>query len=170
MSRDRVVGLALVTVGIILLTVLQLDLAPTLVPALIGAGFLGVYALTRRYEFLVPGGLLTGFGSGFVIEVELEVPGATLFGLGTGFLFVALLDRLATGGRVGGWWPLLPGATLTAVGVIQFAEALDVLVAAADWWPLLLVGAGLAVILRPGPVVERDEPDGHRSGDSAARP
>lgn len=147
MIGDRVSGFALVVVGLILLLVFQLDLAFTIVPALIGAGFLGIYALTRGYGFLVPGGILTGLGSGFVIELELEVVGATLLGLGFGLLFVALLDRLATGGRAGGWWPLMPGATLMVIGGLQFAESLAAATAVADWWPLLLVGAGVAVLL-----------------------
>lgn len=149
MIGDRVSGFALVVVGLILLAVFQLDLAFTIVPALIGAGFLGVYALTRGYAFLVPGGILTGLGSGFVIEVELEVFGATLLGLGVGLLFVAMLDRLATGGRPGGWWPLMPGLTLVAIGVLQYAETVAGTAAVVDWWPLLVVGAGVGVLLRP---------------------
>lgn len=148
MRRQRVAGLVLVVAGVALLAVFRLDMATAIAPALTGAVLLIVYVATRVYGFLVPGSVLTGLGIGVMVDTMVETAGFLPLGLGAGFLFVALLDRLAGGGRPGGWWPLVPGGLLVLVGAAQLLEAAGMLAVAATWWPAALIVGGLWRIVR----------------------
>lgn len=143
MRPQRVTGLVLVLSGAALVTVFQLRLPTAIAPALAGAVLLGLFAATRTYGYLLPGGALTGLGIGLMLESARDASGATATGLGAGFLFVSVTDHLAAGGRSNRWWPLLAGVLLVAVGAAQYAGSRGWLVTTARWWPLLLVLAGV---------------------------
>lgn len=148
MRAQGVVGLVLVFTGAALIGVFQMGLPAAIAPALVGAALLGVFAWTRSYGFLVPGGVLTGLGIGLLVETMQGTEGAIPIGLGAGFVFVTLLDHLAAGGRAGRWWPLLPGGILTLVGLVQYAQSRGLMASVAGWWPLLLIAAGLWLLVR----------------------
>ena len=143
--REQVPGLALVIIGATLLVLLQLGATGEVVVALVGAAFLVVYAATRSYGFLVPGGILTGLGIGLVLESILALGGGVLLSLAAGFAFVALLDRIAGGRREGGWWPLIPAGILAVTGLTQVLGGWEIL---RQWWPLALIAVGVAGFVR----------------------
>ena len=158
MRREQVPGLALVIIGASLLVLLQLGATGEVVVAIVGAAFLVVYAATRYYGFLVPGGILTGLGVGLVLESTLDIQGGVLLSLAGGFAFVALLDRLAGGRREGGWWPFIPAGILVVIGLSQVAGGWEVLQL---WWPVALIAVGVVGLIR----AYRSET---QSGDNAA--
>ena len=145
MRREQVPGIALVVIGATLLLLLQIGAPGEVVVALVGAALLVVYAATRVYGFLVPGGIVTGLGVGLVVEPVLGRPGAPLLGLAGGFALVALIDRLSAGRRPGGWWPLVPGGVLAAIGL---AQAIGDVAWLARWWPVALIAWGVVLLVR----------------------
>jgi len=90
--------------------------------ALIGAAFLAAYAIWRVYGLLIPGGILLGLGAGF----------ASMY----------VIDALVRGPRDARWWPLVPGASLAAIGAGVAAERMPELADLLRLWPLLLVALG----------------------------
>lgn len=142
MSSDRILGFALIGIGLVLLLGTLLDVGGEIVPGLIGLGFLAAYVRTRNYGFLVPGGILTGLGAGLVLASQGVAGEVVPLGLGLGFLAIAVVSRLTGGDWPGWWWPLIPGGILTAVGTGGLAESWDLgryVVPAI----LIVVGAGL---------------------------
>jgi hypothetical protein len=113
MAPNRTLGLLLIAIGSALLLVMATDLGGEVFVLLIGVGFLGAYVMTRAYGFLVPGGILTGLGTGILVESWGGPSEAVTLGLGTGFLAIAVVDRLRGSSGAGWWWPLIPGSILT---------------------------------------------------------
>lgn len=119
---------------------------------LIGAIFLALSALRRARGPLLPGGVLVGLGSGFLLRGPLEPTfphwATLLLGLGAGFLLIAVLDRAT--GRDRRPSPLVPGAVLILValfGALTRQEAVRELFAGVrDLWPWALVLAGAAIV------------------------
>lgn len=147
MSAERVLGLALVALGAVLLVVLTTDVGPESVVAFIGGGFLVAYVATRNYGFLVPGGILTGLGTGIILT-GLGMPGEmVLMGLGSGFTLIAVVDLLVSRGTGAWWWPLIPGGVLLTVGASTMAGITDV---GAYLVPAGLIVIGLVLLLRRG--------------------
>lgn len=121
----------------------------------LGLAFLIGYAFTRRYGYLVPGGILTGLG-GAVLATSLSGTsdgGAyALIGGGIGFLLIFALDLLVS--RINRrWWPVIPGALMIVAGSAT-ATGNDVFVRQAQVWaPVLLIAIGLVILIaRPRPV------------------
>ena len=82
-----------------------------------GLAFLATFIATRSYGFLVPGGILTGFGAALVAQDLGLVDDIGLFGLGGGFLLIPALQLATRMPRDGGWWwPLIPGGILVLLG------------------------------------------------------
>jgi hypothetical protein len=115
----------------------------------LGAAFLVAYAFQRRYGYLVPGGIMTGFGAGVLAS---SLAGATdggpyaVIGGGLGFLLIFAVDLLVA--RVSTrWWPVIPGGVLVLAGTAmsagndQYVHQLQV------WSPVLLIALGLAILL-----------------------
>ncbi len=119
------------------------------VVAAVGLAFLVAYALTRRYGFLVPGGILTGLGVGIIYESQMHARGATVvLGLGLGFLGIYAVDAAARK-TPRGWWPLIPGGVLTLIGLLQ-AAGQEFLGSIGRWWPVLLIAVGAYLVFRRG--------------------
>lgn len=137
-------GAVLVVVGAVLLGGRFSDVVAAGGPALwIGLGFLTWWAFSGNYGLLVPAGVLTGLGVGLILA-DLEFYGSPVaLGLGVGFLAIYALDALRRR-RSSSWWPLVPGAALVIVGLLQNTSRWDSL--GGLGWPLLLIVIGLVVI------------------------
>lgn len=125
---------------------------PGAVLVLIGTIFLALSASRGFRGPLLPGGILLGLGSAFLLQGWLEplFPrwATILLGLGTGFLLVAVIDRAS--GRERRPSPLLPGAVLVALAGLgalsQRSPIFEVLAGVRDLWPWALVLAGAALV------------------------
>jgi hypothetical protein len=130
----------------------------TFVVLALGLAFVAAHVVTRQYGPLVPGGILTGLGAGIVTVQHLAVTdepaaGIVILGLGLGFLSIWVIGGLL---RVAGhhWWPIVPGGILAVIGGSLAIDGQAVQVV--DYWPLVLVGIGVLVLLRSRVVI-----DGH---------
>ena len=122
--------------------------------------FLVAYIATREYGYLIPGCILMGLGipfavvqlqtsqGGWVISgVNAEEGGIFVLGLGLGFVAIFLIDLLVARGRPGGWWPLIPGGIITLAGLAILSENEQWLESIGQWWPLIFIFIGVAIIL-----------------------
>jgi hypothetical protein len=146
-QRSLIAGLALIGLGAYLGFVQITGSGGEAIVALIGLAFLGAYAVTRTYGFLIPGSIMTGLGVGILWETQVDPGGGVVVvGLGLGFLAIYVIDRMVRG-RTAHWWPLIPGGILTVIGVLIVAGQqrwLDRM----EWLgPVVLVAIGAALIL-----------------------
>ena len=113
-------GVLLVTIGIALLIINLTGVGGVAIVLLGGLAFLATHLATRAYGFLVPGGILTGFGAALVAQDLGLVADIGLIGLGSGFLIIPAVQLLTGWERQDGWWwPLIPGGILILLGVIE---------------------------------------------------
>jgi len=137
-------GAMLVVIGITLLLINLTGVGGVAIVLLGGLAFLATHVATRSYGFLVPGGILTGFGAALVAEDLGLVADVGLIGLGAGFLLIPLVQLLTGVPREGGWWwPVLPGTILVALGIIEYLEG----GAAGLVLPAVLIILGLGFLL-----------------------
>lgn len=116
-------GALLVVLGVALLLIELTGVGGVAVVLLGGLAFLATYLATRSYGFLVPGGILTGFGGALVAEDLGLIGDVDLAGLGIGFLLIPLVQLLSGGRREAGWWwPVVPGGILTGLGVVEHLQ------------------------------------------------
>lgn len=109
----------------------------------VGAGFLIAYLWTRKYPFLVPGGLLLGMSFGFYFEAARPELGEPVFlGLGLGFFAIWLVHLAYRKENV--WWPVIPGAILVLLG---FPLTRDWVGHLFDYWEFLLIAAGVLFLV-----------------------
>lgn len=121
------------------------------VVALIGLGFLGVFAYTRLYGYLIPGSIMAGLGLGIVASQAISFTnsegegGAVVLGLGLGFVGIWAIGTLV---RIQQhhWWPLIPGGILSAIGTVLLigGGAIDLL----EYWGVVVVAIGVIVMIR----------------------
>jgi len=146
-QRSLIAGLALIVLGAYLGFVQITGFGGEAIVALIGLAFLGAYAVTRTYGFLVPGAIMTGLGTGVLLETGIAPGGgAVVIGLGLGFAAIYLIDRMASPASAH-WWPLIPGGILTVIGVFIVAGQQRWLERMEWLWPVALVVIGAALIL-----------------------
>jgi hypothetical protein len=150
--RDWIAGTMLVVAGLFILgNRLFPDLLPVM-PLIVGLLFLALFFLTRSAASAVVGSVLVGVGIG-VLVVKGSDPdvgtGGFLISLAGGF-FLAWILGLMFAIRSLRWWPLVPGFVLLALGAIVTSGHMgqDVINAAADWWPVLLVLMGVFLLYR----------------------
>jgi hypothetical protein len=147
MSASRLLGLFLFLVGVALLGATTIGFGAELIVAFLGLAFLVAYAATRSYPLLVPGAILSGLGTGIVAQAA-GAPGAlVVLGLGLGFLAIPVIDLVASEGRPGWWWPLIPGGILTIVGTAEFTPVRE---AGRYVVPAALIVVGVLLLLRRG--------------------
>lgn len=140
-------GTLLVVIGIVLLLIELTGVGGVAVVLLGGLAFLATFVATRSYGFLVPGGILTGFGAALVAQDLGLVDDIGLFGLGGGFLLIPALQLATRTPREGGWWwPLIPGGILVLLGVIEHLQGET----AGLILPVVLIVVGLAFLLSAG--------------------
>lgn len=148
-------GVLLVVLGVALLLIELTGVGGVAVVLLGGLAFLATFLATRSYGFLVPGGILTGFGSALVLDDLGVVTDVALLGLGAGFLLIPVVQFLARTPREGGWWwPFIPGGILTGLGLLERLRGSS----AGLVLPGLLIIVGLVFLLsaalrRPGGTV-----------------
>ena len=143
-------GAIFVTIGTVLLAVQLFGLEGDIVVLLIGLGFAVGYAATRTYGLLIPAGILTGLGSGILLENYYpRMAEPVVLGLGLGFLAIYMVDALVTGATgMARWWPLIPGGILTTVAAAQGAFGSQGATAVEMWWPVVLILISAFLLLR----------------------
>ena len=142
-------GVILIAVGVTLFAVQLLHLDADVIVLVIGFVFAAAYIGTRRYGLLIPAGILTGLGTGIVLDDFGVMRAPVVLGLGLGFLAIYVVDALTSGVRAPGrWWPLIPGAILTIVAGASGAFGEEGARAIEQGWPILLIAAGAWLLLR----------------------
>lgn len=119
------------------------------IPLAIGVAFLVAYALTRRYGFLVPGGILSGVGAGVLTSSILNVSDGgpyVLIGGGIGFLLIFCVDALVSRSTAR-WWPVIPGGLMLLAGGGTLSQSNDFRRQFEIIAPLLLIGLGVLILL-----------------------
>lgn len=145
MAGRSFAGVMLIAIGIALLLINLTGVGGVAVVLLGGLAFLATYAATRSYGFLVPGGILTGFGAALVAQDIGLVSDVALLGLAAGFLLIPSIQVLTGAQRDGGWWwPLIPGGILAVLGAIERLQG----EAAGLVLPAILIIVGLVFLLR----------------------
>ncbi len=127
------------------------DLLP-IMPLIIGLLFLGLFFVTRSVGAVVSGSILVGVGIGILVVKGSDPDvgtGGFLISLAGGF-FLAWVLGLLFNIRSLRWWPLAPGLILLVIGAIVTSGHMgkDLVSAAADWWPALLVLMGAFLLYR----------------------
>ncbi len=156
--REAMIGGALlVAIGMLVLLAQNIkveSLGLLFLPAL-GGLFLVAGIIGRQVGFLIPGGILTGIGLGAILRRIHSVAatataqgGVFFIGFALGWLLITVLSKLFTSDTQ--WWALIPGAIMALIGggLMLGGAALNVLEFAGRWWPLILVGLGLVIIVR----------------------
>ncbi len=172
MRGRSLAGALLVGIGVALLVINLTGVGGVAVVLLGGLAFLATHVATGTYGFLVPGGILTGFGAALVIEDLGFATDIGLFGLGGGFLLILLAQLLSGAPREGGWWwPSIPGGILIMLGAIEYLQG-D---AAGLILPGILIILGLAFLLdaarrRSGAGVDGVEGGGAGSEEGSGPP
>jgi len=155
-------GALLVVIGIALLLINLTGVGGVAVVLLGGLAFLATYLATRSYGFLVPGGILTGFGAALVAQDLGLVADIGLIGLGAGFLLIPLVQLLSGAPQDSGWWwPLIPGGILVVLGVVEHLQG----GAAGLILPAILIILGLSFLLS---AAWRSVPAPSPEGDAAS--
>jgi hypothetical protein len=142
-------GVLLIVVGVTLFAVQLLDLDASVIVLVIGLAFAAAFAATRRYSLLIPAGILTGLGTGILLEDAGVLGEPVVLGLGLGFLAIYGVDLLVTGARAPGrWWPLIPGAILTVIAGAESTFGEEGARLIERGWPILLIAVGAWLFFR----------------------
>ncbi len=155
MDTNRTLGILLIAIGLLSLLAFATDVGGEIVVGAIGVGFLAFYVTTRNYGLLVPGAILTGLGSGIIINAYGGPSAAVVLGLGAGFLAIAVVDIVAGKQAAGWWWPLIPGGILTLIGASELAGIRNV---GQYLVPAGLIAVGIVLIMRKRPRVDAGVP------------
>ena len=151
--QPALVALLLIGLGLFFLAANFWQLSGGIFFVALGLAFLVARVTTGRYGLAVPAGILLGFGAFVALEdTTLAATGADPGGwffvmLGLGFLAVYIV-----GGRLESLWPLIPAAILADFGLILLGafnlQSLAQFAWMAQYWPLVLIGFGLWLVLR----------------------
>ncbi len=161
-------GLILVVMGIAALISQFVDTDDGLWGMLIVLGlgliFMAAGIVSREFGFLVPGGILTGIGTGIALLVgpwqgtfqAVDDGGLFLLAFAGGWFLITLMGLLVT--HEFHWWPLIPGSIIGLVGLaIMFG---GVLWQVLEWmnylWPVALILLGAVILYRAFLRRERD--------------
>jgi hypothetical protein len=153
-DRGLVAGIVLVLVGLYIVLSRTVGFGgPGPILFLLGVIFLTLSALRRWRGPILPGAVLLGLGSGFLLQRALGgwMPGwaTILLGLGAGFLLAAALEAAA--GRLRHPGPIVPGAILVATALVaalsQRAELTHFLFWLDTLWPWALVIGGVLLVI-----------------------
>jgi len=154
-----VAGAVIIIIGLFLLLAQFVPDAGRWIVLVIGLIFLAAFLAKREYGFLIPGCIVSGVGVGVILEGLVDDPwsgAAMLFSIAGGFIaiwVVSMLIRSYDKGWPRGesreaqnalWWPLIPGGILAIIGFVVLADDVDSDLL--QWWPVLIIGAGLIVL------------------------
>ena len=123
-----------------------------MVPLAVGLVFLTAYFVTRRYGFLVPGGIVTGVGAGILLA---DIAGTADNGAivvvagGLGFLAIYFLDVLMTHSS-DRWWPVIPGGLMMLGGAATATDAVWGSQVARIAAPLVVIALGVILLVTRG--------------------
>jgi hypothetical protein len=130
------------------------DLGRFVMPIL-AAGFLLTGLFSRDAGWFIPAGILGGIGTGVLLIsgplsdlTGQQTGGIFLLSMGLGWATIPLLSRLVSRTLV--LWPFIPAGIMTAIGsaLLIGGLALNLLSAAGQAWPFILIGLGLLIVLR----------------------
>lgn len=158
--RSVGVGIGLIAIGALLLlgNIFELGI---LVVLLLGSAFIAWGLATRTAGLLIPGGILSGIGTGIALEALLPGTndldgGIFLLSFAAGWFSIVVLSRVFT--RDPQWWALIPGGIMSGIGAFNvlvsgpFATLNDdaqgglfLLMFAAGW---VIVAVGVSVFTR----------------------
>jgi len=142
-------GVILIAIGVTLFAVQLLNLDGDVIVLVIGLVFAIAYVATRRYGLLIAAGILTGLGTGILLEDFGVMGEPVVLGLGLGFLAIYAGDFLSNGARAPRrWWPLIPGTILTIIAGAESTFGPEGARVIAQGWPILLIAAGAWLLLR----------------------
>lgn len=161
MPHRRLLGTALVVVGLLALLARAAGSTGWLWLALVAAAALYAFARTRTYAFVLLGGVLSGSAVGILLADLGGCDGVFLVSLGVGLLAV---DRVEPRPQR---WATALGAVLVAIGAV--VGLADGGAFGAFWLPVLLVAAGVLLLWREHGAGPRFPPplrplDAQRSG------
>ena len=142
-------GAILIGIGLAFLAGQLIPHAGNFIVLAIGLTFLAAFLVTREYGFLVPGGIVTGVGTGVVIAAEMPgAEGGALFmlAIGSGFLAIWIIGLIfhVTENHP---WPLVPGLILGGIGAASLAGTRYAEIGRLGW-PIALIALGAALLLR----------------------
>ncbi len=154
-SSRWVGGAALILLGLIALVGQFVEL-PSIgrlfLPGL-GLVFLLWGIVSRNSGLLIPGGILSGLGTGIYLMDILPLEGAAhagvfLVSFGAGFGLITLLSLIFTPEKH--WWALWPGSILGLIGAMMLigGAALDVLTFVGTYWPVVLILIGAYFLIK----------------------
>ena len=148
-SRGGLPGVILIVIGVALFAVQLLHLDADVIVLIIGLVFATAFVGTRRYGLLIPAAILTGLGTGILLEDIGYTRESVPLGLGLGFLAIYGVDLVTSGAhQPGRWWPLIPGTILMVVAVVSGAFGPEGQRAIEQGWPVILVAAGAWLLFR----------------------
>ena len=147
-ERPWVAGALLVVVGLVLLVAQYFEPRDSgwIVLGTISAFMFFAYAYTRRWGWIIPGMILGGLAVGVGLEsADISANGSSVvLGLAGGFIGIYVANVVL--GMRTAWWPLIPGGILATVGISQATENTPLATFIGQWWPLLLVAAGVMLL------------------------
>ncbi len=115
----------------------------------VGLAFLTAYAMTRLYGYLVPGGILTGFGAGVLVASLMSAGDAgpyAVIGGSLGFLLIFAVDVIVAHQTIR-WWPVVPGGIMLLVGTSALSDNLGWTRLYDIWGPVLLIALGVLILV-----------------------
>lgn len=153
-QRRWVGGVALILAGVLMLlvTFTEIDWLGLLLLPLLGVIFLVWGIVAGRVGPIIPGGILTGLGTGLWLsqqvfrgDNQLDA-GIITLALGLGFLLIVPLSAYFT--KESHWWPSVPGSILVLVGIALFigGSAMEILSFLGKIWPVALIIIGLFLL------------------------
>ena len=148
LHRRRTAGVVLLIVGGLALAdrSFSIDLGQA-VPLVLGLAFLGWALLARKCPLLIPGGILTGLGTGLLLRNAHGGNSTFLFCFAGGWVLITFLSLLVFRRWV--WWPLIPAAAMTFSGLSLLAgpELRSWMHSARYYWPVALIGVAVYLLL-----------------------
>lgn len=125
--------------------------AGSFVPLAIGFAFLVAYAASRKYGYLVPGGILTGIGASLLAAsvfrvTDTDAGAYAAIGGGIGFLLIYALDLLVSA-SAHRWWPVIPGSLTVVAGAGMMSGSQELIRQLGLWSPVLLIALGVVILV-----------------------
>ncbi len=153
-NKSVVSGIGLIALGIVFLVTQYIDFDGRFFVLLLGLGFILWSIVSRSSGLLIPGGILSGIGTGIVLTESALA--ANLSGDGEGSLFML--------GFAAGWflipvlakvffndyhlWPVIPGSIMALIGVAVLTDGvlLEMIGSVGQFWPVILIVIGFSAI------------------------
>ncbi len=171
-KRENLIGgLILVGIGVLALLPQFVDfsgfenLAIYIVAAL-GAFFLLLGIFSREAGWIIPGGILSGIGTGIVLIAGPNSPisgdaegGVFMLAFAAGWALITILTAIFT--EETHWWALIPGGIMALIGmaVLWGSPFMNILEIAGKAWPLILIIAGIYILLKANHKKEKEVED-----------